>query len=113
MDKCVLHILIRNEDGAFNVGGGPKFGGLTPLIEHYKKNPMVTISGLVLHLKHPFHATTFLPANIFQRISELQKLNPDMCGKTGFWEEFEVCRVYWYCIFQDMKQMILHVALLD
>ena len=94
------HIKIRNKDGVFDVGG-PKFGGLTPLIKHYKKNPMVEMSGLVIHLKHPFHATSFLPANIFQRVSELQKQNPDVYGKTGFWEEFEVCRVayvYWYYI---------------
>lgn len=85
------HIIIRNKEGVFDVGGGPTFGGLTPLIEHYKKNPMVETSGSVIHLKHPFHATSFLPANIFQRVSELQKQNPDVYGKAGFWEEFEVC----------------------
>lgn len=85
------HIIIRNKDGVFDVGGGPTFSGLTPLIEHYKKNPMVETSGSVIHLKHPFHATSFLPANIFQRVSELQKQNPDVYGKAGFWEEFEVC----------------------
>ena len=101
VDERVSHIIIRNKDGAFDVGGGPIFGGLTQLIEHYKKNPMVETSGSVIHLKHPFHATSFLPVNIFQRISELRKQNPDVYGKTGFWEEFEVCRVvyvYWYCI---------------
>ena len=91
VDERVSHIIIRNKDGVFDVGGGPTFGGLTPLIEHYKKNPMVETSGSVIHLKHPFHATSFLPANIFQRVSELQKQNPDVYGKAGFWEEFEVC----------------------
>ena len=91
VDERVSHIIIRNKEGVFDVGGGPSFDGLTPLIEHYKKNPMVETSGSVIHLKHPFHATSFLPANIFQRVSELQKQNPDVYGKAGFWEEFEVC----------------------
>ena len=101
VDERVSHIIIRNINGVFDVGGGPTFGGLTPLIEHYKKNPVIERPGSVIHLKHPFHATSFLPANIFQRVSELQKQNPDVYGKTGFWEEFEVCRVayvYWYYI---------------
>ena len=101
VSEHVSHIVIRNRDGVFDVGGGPTFGSLTPLIEHYKKNPMVQMSGSVVHLKHPFHATSFLSANIFQRVSELQKQNPDVNGKSGFWEEFEVCRLvymYWYCI---------------
>ena len=45
---------------------GFKFGNLTLLIEHYKKNPIVVLSGSVIHLKHPF-----LPANLSQRVSEL------------------------------------------
>ena len=99
VDERVSHIIIRNKDGIFDVGGGPTFSGLTPLIEHYKKNPMVETSGSVIHLKYPFHATSFLPANIFQRVSELQKQNPNVYGKAGFWEEFEVCKV-WCIIFQ-------------
>ena len=87
------HILIRNNGGLFDVGGGSKFDSLTQLMEFYKKNPMVETSGSVIHLKYPFHSTSFLPANIFQRVSELNKQNPGVHGKTGFWEEFEVCRV--------------------
>ena len=52
-------------------------------------------SGTVIHLKHPFHATSFLPANIVQRVSELQKQNQDVYGKAGFWEEFEVGEDFW------------------
>ena len=96
--------MIRNKHGLFNVGGpqfqnyveiesvsGLKFDSLSQLIEHYKKNPMVETSGSVIHLKHPFHSTAFFPANIFQRVSELQEHNPDLNGKAGFWEEFQVC----------------------
>ena len=67
------------------------FDSLTSLIEHFKKKPMVEMSGSVIHLKHPFHSTSFFPANIFQRVSELQEHNPAMNGKPGFWEEFQVC----------------------
>lgn len=106
------HVMIRNQDGRFDVGGGPEFSNLTDLIEHYKKNPMVetsgngsyryhislwsvvtstTSSGTMINLKHPYNATSFLPANINLRVSELQKPNNDVYGKAGFWEEFEVC----------------------
>ena len=92
VDNQVLRILIcRKEDGVFDVGGGPKFDSLTQLIEHYNRNPVVEASGSVL--KHPLRSTSFLPTSISQRISELQKQNPDVYGRTGFWEEFEVGRV--------------------
>ena len=51
---------------------------------------MVETSGIVITLKHPYHATSFLPANVGQRVSELQKQTKDVYGKSGFWEEFEV-----------------------
>ena len=91
VDKRVSHIIIRNIDGVFDLQGGPIFDSLTQLIEHYMKNPMVEMSGLVIHLKYPLYSTSFLPANIFQRVFDLQK------QKAGFWEEFEVCRVV--CVF--------------
>jgi len=84
-------------NGLFDVGGGPTFDSLTQLIEHYKENRMVETTGSVIHLVHPFHSTSFLPANISQRVSELNKQNPDVHGKTGFGEEFEVCRVVVVC----------------
>ena len=40
------------KDGKFDVGGGEKFTSLSELVEHYKKNPMVEISGTVVYLKH-------------------------------------------------------------
>lgn len=85
----VSHVIIRNKDGMFDMGGGPQFRSLPDLIEHYKKNPLVETSGRVLHLKHPFHSTSFLPKHIKQRVSELEKQNQEMYGKAGFWEEFE------------------------
>ena len=90
VDERVSHVIIRNKEGLFDVGGGPTFNSLRELVEHYKMNPMVETSGTVIHLKHPFHATSFLPANITQRVGELQKQNQDVYGKAGFWEEFEV-----------------------
>ena len=90
VDERVSHVIIRNKDGLFDVGGGPQFNSLSDIIEHYKTNPMVETSGSVIHLKHPFHATSFLPGNIIQRVQELQKQNQDVYGKAGFWEEFEV-----------------------
>ena len=86
VDEHVSHIIIRNKDGVFDVGGGPIFDSLAQLIEHYMKNPMVEMTGSVIHLKYPLYLTSFLPANIFQRVFELQK------QKAGFWEEFQVCR---------------------
>ena len=90
VEDRVSHVIIRNKDGRYDVGGGPSFRNLAELIEHYKKNPMVETSGSVIHLKHPFHATSFLPSNIIQRVTELQRQNQDVYGKAGFWEEFEV-----------------------
>lgn len=90
VDERVSHVIIRHRDGVFDVGGGPTFHSLVDLMEHYKKNPMVETSGTVIHLKHPYHATSFLPSNITQRVTELQKQNQDVYGKAGFWEEFEV-----------------------
>lgn len=58
-DTCMIYAEIGS-------GSGFTFGNLTLLIEHYKKNPMVEMTGLVIHLKHPF-----LPANLSQRVSEL------------------------------------------
>ena len=97
MDERVSHILIRKIGGMFDVGDGPKFDSLAQLIEHYKENPMVESSGSVIHLKHPFHSTSFTPLNIFHRFSDLQERNPHVYGMAGFWEEFEVCRVY--CVY--------------
>ena len=91
VDEQVSHINIHNKGGMFHVEGGPKFDGLTPLIEHYMKNPMVKTSGSMIHLKHPCLTTAFFPDNIFQRVSELQKRVQDVYGKSGFLEEFEVC----------------------
>ena len=86
----MLHILIGNqEQGVFHVEGGPRFESLTQLTEYYKQN--LLMSGSMLILNHPFHSTSFLPANILQQISELEKPNQGLYGKSGFWEEFEVC----------------------
>lgn len=89
VEDKMSHVMIRNRDGRFDVGGGPEFGSLTDLIEHYKKNPMVETSGTVINLKHAYNATGFLPPSISQRVVELQKQNHDVYGKAGFWEEFE------------------------
>ena len=89
-ESRVTHVIIHNKGGKFDVGGGPDFNGLTELIEHYKKTPLVETSGTVINLKIPYHATAFLPGAISKRVTELQKQNQDVYGKAGFWEEFEV-----------------------
>lgn len=38
-------------DGKYDVGGGERFDTLADLVDHYKKNPMVERSGIVVHLK--------------------------------------------------------------
>ncbi|XP_065348923.1 tyrosine-protein phosphatase non-receptor type 11-like isoform X1 [Cloeon dipterum] len=85
----VTHVMIRCQDGKFDVGGGERFVSLTDLIEHYKKNPMVETSGTVVHLKQPFNATRINASSIDSRVKELQKENDKSTGKAGFWEEFE------------------------
>jgi len=90
VEERVSHVMIRSNEGKYDVGGGPSFSSLNDLVEHYKKNPMVETGGAVIHLKHPYHATAFLPGNIIARVVELQKQNQDVYGKAGFWEEFEV-----------------------
>lgn len=39
------------QDGKYDVGGGERFETLAELVDHYKKNPMVEKSGIVVHLK--------------------------------------------------------------
>ncbi|XP_067118620.1 tyrosine-protein phosphatase non-receptor type 11-like [Centruroides vittatus] len=88
-DDKVTHVMIRCQDGKYDVGGGEKFDNLTDLVEHYKKNPMVETSGTVVHLKQPFNATRITASTIESRVKELSKDNCVTNGKAGFWEEFE------------------------
>uniref|UniRef100_A0A665W154 protein-tyrosine-phosphatase n=1 Tax=Echeneis naucrates TaxID=173247 RepID=A0A665W154_ECHNA len=91
----VLSVLTNEEkhenDGKYDVGGGERFDTLADLVEHYKKNPMVEKSGIVVHLKQPFNATRINAANIENRVRELNKVADNSeKPKQGFWEEFEV-----------------------
>uniref|UniRef100_A0AAY4EBK9 protein-tyrosine-phosphatase n=1 Tax=Denticeps clupeoides TaxID=299321 RepID=A0AAY4EBK9_9TELE len=87
----VTHVMIRCQEGKYDVGGGERFDTLTDLVEHYKKNPMVEKSGIVVHLKQPFNATRINAANIENRVRELNKVADNSeKPKQGFWEEFEV-----------------------
>lgn len=45
VEEKISHVMIRNRESRFDVGGGAEFGSLTELVEHYKKNPMVETSG--------------------------------------------------------------------
>lgn len=49
---CLLALL--PQDVKYDVGGGERFDTLTDLVEHYKKNPMVEKSGIVVHLKQVY-----------------------------------------------------------
>ena len=51
VDDKVTHIKIRNKGGKYDVGGGNSFESLGELIEHYKKCPLVEVTGNVVHLK--------------------------------------------------------------
>uniref|UniRef100_A0AAQ5X3Z4 protein-tyrosine-phosphatase n=1 Tax=Amphiprion ocellaris TaxID=80972 RepID=A0AAQ5X3Z4_AMPOC len=91
----VTHVMIRYQDGKYDVGGGERFDTLADLVDHYKKNPMVEKSGLILnHMKmllSPFNATRINAANIENRVRELNKVADNSeKPKQGFWEEFEV-----------------------
>ncbi|XP_039611514.1 tyrosine-protein phosphatase non-receptor type 11b isoform X1 [Polypterus senegalus] len=87
----VTHVMIRYQNGKYDVGGGEQFDTLTDLVEHYKKNPMVEKSGIVVHLKQPFNTTRINAANIENRVKELNKVADNMeKPKQGFWEEFEM-----------------------
>ncbi|XP_023685868.1 tyrosine-protein phosphatase non-receptor type 11b [Paramormyrops kingsleyae] len=87
----VTHVMIRYQDSKYDVGGGERFDTLADLVEHYKKNPMVEKSGIVVHLKQPFNATRINAANIENRVRELNKVTDNSeKSKQGFWEEFEV-----------------------
>ncbi|KAI5612252.1 protein tyrosine phosphatase, non-receptor type 11, b isoform X1, partial [Silurus asotus] len=100
----VTHVMIRYQDVKYDVGGGERFDTLTDLVEHYKKNPMVEKSGIVVHLKQPFNATRINAANIENRVRELNKVADNSeKPKQGFWEEFEVhhimvCTTLIWCI---------------
>ena len=47
----VAHIMIRNKDNKFDVGGDDRFDSLPELLEYYKGNPMVETTGTVIHLR--------------------------------------------------------------
>uniref|UniRef100_A0A8C6P1H5 protein-tyrosine-phosphatase n=1 Tax=Nothobranchius furzeri TaxID=105023 RepID=A0A8C6P1H5_NOTFU len=88
----VTHVMIRCQVRTlYDVGGGERFDTLADLVDHYKKNPMVEKSGIVVHLKQPFNATRINAANIENRVRELNKVADNSeKPKQGFWEEFEV-----------------------
>ncbi|XP_070562066.1 tyrosine-protein phosphatase non-receptor type 11-like [Ptychodera flava] len=90
-DDRATHIMIRSQDGKYDVGGGERFDSLSDLVEHYKKNPMVETSGAVVHLKQPFNATRISASGIDTRVKELMKTteSDQQQNKAGFWEEFE------------------------
>nr|XP_012420300.1 PREDICTED: tyrosine-protein phosphatase non-receptor type 11-like [Odobenus rosmarus divergens] len=88
----VTHVMIHFQpDGKYDVGGGEQFDTLTDLVEHYKKNPMVEKSGIVVHLKQPLKATRINAASIESRVQELSRATEaSEKAKQGFWEEFEM-----------------------
>ena len=45
IDNRVSHVMIRCKDNKYDVGGGQQFNGLNELIDHYKKIPLVEITG--------------------------------------------------------------------
>lgn len=47
--KCPVGL--GSQEGKYDVGGGDQFESLSDLVEHYKKSPMVELSGTVVHLK--------------------------------------------------------------
>lgn len=46
-----LFCVCLQQDSKYDVGGGERFDNLADLVDHYKKNPMVEKSGIVVHLK--------------------------------------------------------------
>ncbi|XP_065842334.1 tyrosine-protein phosphatase non-receptor type 11-like [Oscarella lobularis] len=89
-DERVTHVIIRNKEGKFDIGGGERFGTLTDLVEYYKRNPMVETTGTVVHLRQPFYATRITVERIGERVDQLAQQRQDVYGKAGFWEEFEM-----------------------
>jgi len=51
VDDKITHIKIHNKGNKYDVGGGTSFDSLGELIEHYKKCPLVEVTGNVVHLK--------------------------------------------------------------
>ncbi|XP_072888427.1 tyrosine-protein phosphatase non-receptor type 11b isoform X3 [Hemitrygon akajei] len=101
----VTHVMIGYKAGKYDVGGGEKFDTLTDLVEHYKKNPMVEVSGIVVHLKQPFNATRINAANIENRVRELNKTADNTeKAKQGFWEEFELLQQQEYKLLYSRKE---------
>lgn len=89
----IAHVKINHKSGKFDIAGASDgFNNLTELVEYYKMNPLVEVSGRVIILVQPFHATCFQPENITERVMQLEKhsQSQESFGKAGFWEEFEV-----------------------
>lgn len=87
--KQVTHVMVRNKDDKFDVGGGEKFKDLKDLVDHYKMNPMVETSGNVVNMKKPCNSTKVSAKKISERCKELDQDTDPVYGKAGFYEEFE------------------------
>ncbi|KAF6025251.1 csw [Bugula neritina] len=88
-EDVIKHIHIRFQNNSYDIGGGERFDNLSDLIEHYKQNPMVEISGAVVQLKQPLHTSRFLVSDIEDRVKKLQEDHGMSANKGGFWDEFE------------------------
>lgn len=80
-EETVTHVIIRNDKGKFDVGGGEKFNDLSALVEHYKSNPMVEKNGEVVKMISPLVSTRVSAASIEARIAELDKETDPVFGK--------------------------------
>uniref|UniRef100_A0A1X7TRJ0 protein-tyrosine-phosphatase n=1 Tax=Amphimedon queenslandica TaxID=400682 RepID=A0A1X7TRJ0_AMPQE len=85
----VSHVKINHKDGSFQIDNGPAFRSLNSLIDYYKENDMVEVSGRVVSLRQAYCTTSFLPKHIEQRVEELRQPNDELFGKTGFEEEYQ------------------------
>lgn len=90
-EDSFMHVMIRNNNNKFDVGGGTLFDTITDLVDYYIENPMVEKNGgTVVQLKQPLNATKITASSIGDRVAALQKdANAIVEGKDGFWEEFE------------------------
>ncbi|VDO78403.1 unnamed protein product [Soboliphyme baturini] len=52
LEDRVTHIIIRCQNGKFDVGGGDDFDSLAELVDYYRRSPMVETCGTVVHLKY-------------------------------------------------------------
>ncbi|XP_039763667.1 tyrosine-protein phosphatase corkscrew-like isoform X2 [Pararge aegeria] len=88
----VSHVMIRKQQGKYDVGSGEQFDDLVGLIEHFRAYPMIETSGDVLRLLQPVSGTCLRAHDIDKKVQAMDELKKADCD-SGFEGEFQALKV--------------------